>query len=939
MVAWKPSVVIPRSVVFALFLGLAPPGQCQPPAEWADRYNGTGGKWDTARAIASDSDGNTYVTGDSWAGDGWDYLTIKYSPSGTRAWVARESWNRTVYYDNHSPRGIVVDATGNIYVAGATSTVDSIYQGYLGIVKYAPDGHVLWRVRRPDLPQTTWSRIAIVPVPSGVYFVGSDGGSLWTLKCDADGNEEWLRWQKYSTYTRYPYAVADPSERLFITCSACPEGLPDYDWYTFRYDAEGNYAFLDHYQWRYPYTATDLACGIGLGPDGNLLVGGHAGGGQADFTVLKLNPETGARIWEVDYAHGPAPESGAEYANAMVVGPDGATYLTGETNYDVGVTGADFLTVKVTPDGAVAWARTYDGPARGHDRAVAVGLDAAGCVYVTGSSTLWFNPENGYEYTTDYATIKYGADGNQLWVARYNNGGDDTPVGIAVTAEGACTVSGTSYNGAYSSGGTETDFYTLRYPAVVPPDAVDDAYSVDEDSNLTIAAPGVLANDTHPLGYGLVAWLVAGPSHGVLTLNTDGSFTYVPDPDYYGSDSFVYEADDGHNGTETATVEIAVLPVNDAPTLEPIGDRVVTYGSMLAFTAVGHNAEADQVLTYSIEGAPAGASLDPSTGQFSWTPTAAQWPGPHTFTVRVTDNGVPPLSASEVVSVRVNAPPSAYADSYSMVEGQTLSIPAPGVLANDTDADGDALAASLVAPPGAGNLDLHADGSFTYSPGAWSGTATFTYRATDGLASSEPATVTIVVTSANNPPVALDDSYSTNQDATLTVAAAGVLINDFDPDGDAVTAILLSPPSHGTLNLAADGGFVYAPAAGYYGADSFTYAAGDAKVLSGTATVRIFVVQRLVLTAVTVSPQNRLLKAGLGQAFAVMATYSDGTTRDATALASLSAVVVSGDNPAGTMVGSCFKSLARKSADVRVSATYTDGGVTKSASTLLYVRK
>jgi hypothetical protein len=91
----------------------------------------------------------------------------------------------------------------------------------------------------------------------------------------------------------------------------------------------------------------------------------------------------------------------------------------------------------------------------------------------------------------------------------------------------------------------------------------------------------------------------------------------------------------------------------------------------------------------------------------------------------------------------------------------------------------------------------------------------------------------------NHPPVAANDSYNGAQDTPLTIAAPGVLGNDTDADGDPLTAVLVSGPAHGALVLDAGGGFSYTPAAGYSGADSFTYEANDGKDGSPAATVAL----------------------------------------------------------------------------------------------------
>src|SRR6266849_1103720 len=116
-----------------------------------------------------------------------------------------------------------------------------------------------------------------------------------------------------------------------------------------------------------------------------------------------------------------------------------------------------------------------------------------------------------------------------------------------------------------------------------------------------------------------------------------------------------------------------------------------------------------------------------------------------------------------------NKPPVANNDSYSVNANTTLSVPAPGVLANDTDQDGDPLTAVLVGSVSHGTLQLNANGSFSYTPSAaFSGTDSFTYKANDGKADSGVATVTITV-NPNHPPVALNDNYTVNANKVLTV--------------------------------------------------------------------------------------------------------------------------------------------------------------------------
>ncbi len=275
--------------------------------------------------------------------------------------------------------------------------------------------------------------------------------------------------------------------------------------------------------------------------------------------------------------------------------------------------------------------------------------------------------------------------------------------------------------------------------------AYDDSYSVYENRTLTIPAAGVLANDVVTGGGTLTAALSLPPAHGALALAPDGGFVYTPTLDFVGSDAFTYVA---HAGalTDTATVSITVNP---------------------------------------------------------------------------------------------NLPPVAVDDAYSATQSLPLTVAAPGVLGNDSDPEGDPLTATLLASPSHGTIALQLDGSFTYTPTiGYLGEDAFTYVAYAETL-TDTATVSITVT-PNQPPVAVDDAYSTPRDVPLTVSAPGVLANDSDPDEYPLTAALLAPPSRGTVALRSDGSFTYTPEEGFSGEDAFSYVASDG-VLTDTATVSLTV--------------------------------------------------------------------------------------------------
>ncbi|HEY0721269.1 MAG TPA: Ig-like domain-containing protein [Gammaproteobacteria bacterium] len=229
--------------------------------------------------------------------------------------------------------------------------------------------------------------------------------------------------------------------------------------------------------------------------------------------------------------------------------------------------------------------------------------------------------------------------------------------------------------------------------------------------------------------------------------------------------------------------------------------------------------------------------------------------------------------------------PIALPDSYTVAEDTPLTVDAVlGVLSNDSDPNGLTLTAALAGAVSQGSVTLNPTGDFGYTPPAnFNGTASFTYTASNGTLSSTPATVTITVTPVNDPPVAADDAYSLVSGTALTVAAAGVLANDSDVDGDPLSATQVTAPVNGTLSLAADGSFNYTPNAGYSGSDSFTYVANDGVVDSNVATVTLNVTAAVNQPPIAVD-DSATITMNTSQVIAVLANDSDpdGTLDPAT---------------------------------------------------------
>ena len=378
------------------------------------------------------------------------------------------------------------------------------------------------------------------------------------------------------------------------------------------------------------------------------------------------------------------------------------------------------------------------------------------------------------------------------------------------------------------------------------PVAVADSYSTDEDTTFVSAPASVLNNDNDVDGDTLTAVLVTGPGDGDLALNTNGTFTYAPDADFNGTDSFTYRASDDSSGSAPATVTIAVMPVNDAPVA--VADSYSTDEDTAFVSAPDSvldndiDVDGDSLTAVSGAGPSNGTLMLNPNGTFTYTP-APNFNGTDSFTYRANDGNALSGPATVTISVAaVNDAPVAMNDTYGTDEETPLISDPESVLDNDTDVENHALTAILVSGPANGDLTLNLNGTFIYTPASnFSGSDTFTYRANDGDLNSNVATVTIMVNSVNDAPVANPDSFTTNENTPLDSGENSVLDNDDDPENDTLTAVLDGDPSNGTLTFNSDGTFVYTPAPNFSGTDSFTYHANDGSLNSNTTTVTITV--------------------------------------------------------------------------------------------------
>ena len=386
-----------------------------------------------------------------------------------------------------------------------------------------------------------------------------------------------------------------------------------------------------------------------------------------------------------------------------------------------------------------------------------------------------------------------------------------------------------TYTASDGNGGTDTATVTVIVdPVNDPPVAQDDTETTDEDTPVTI---GVLDNDSDPDGDSLVVQSVTQPTNG-STVNNGTDVVYTPDPDFHGSDTFTYTVSDGNGGTDTATVIVTVDPVNDPPVAQDDTDTT-DEDTPVTIDVLDNDSDSDgdSLIVQSVT-QPANGSVANNGSNVVYTPDPG-FNGSDTFTYTISDGNGGTDSATVTVSIgAVNDPPVAQDDSDTTDEDTPVTI---GVLDNDSDPDGDSLVVQSVTQP-ANGIVVNNGSDIAYTPDPdFHGSDMFTYTISDGNGGADTATVTVTVDPVNDPPVAQDDSDTTDEDVPVTIAVLG---NDSDPDGDALVVQSVTQPTNGSVvNHGTD--VVYTPDPGFNGSDTFTYTISDGNGGTDTATVTI----------------------------------------------------------------------------------------------------
>lgn len=357
------------------------------------------------------------------------------------------------------------------------------------------------------------------------------------------------------------------------------------------------------------------------------------------------------------------------------------------------------------------------------------------------------------------------------------------------------------------------------------PTATAQSVTTNEDTSVAITLSGA-DYEGAPLTFSISSQ----PNKGSLSC-VGASCLYTPTANYNGTDFFNFKTNDGSLTSRAARVSLTINAVNDAPTATS-NSLSVTEDVSATFVLQASDTDKDS-LSYQIATQPTRGTISLSGNSVTFK-SLSNVNGNDSFTFTVSDGKSTSAPATISISINpVNDAPTAVNQTVSTNEATSVMI-----ALSASDVDGDALTATIGHAAVYGTVTVSGL-NVTYTPdSSFSGADSFTYRVSDGAASSAVATVSITVNPVNDIPVVEDLSFEVGVGGSTIVNLIGS-----DPEGSALTFSILNAPNHGTAVMTAPATFAYKPSNGYTGTDSLSFVASDGSAVSLPGDAQITVLE------------------------------------------------------------------------------------------------
>lgn len=521
--------------------------------QWEARYEHPANFIDKAVDLELDAAGNTYVTGTSYDGSSYDWVTVKYDSDGN------EIWNMTYGGSGlDQAAALAMDSNGDIVVTGSRFVSGSDWD--IAVVKYdGTTGAELWSqiytgsTNYDQGKDITTDASNNVIVTGSYYFSGTDIDWI-AIKYNSAGTFQWWQGGGTSANDEGKVVQTDASGNIYVAGhSEFSSGSTYFDFRVVKMNSAGT--ILNNSTQDGGFNGLDTPSAMKLDGAGNIIVGGQGFNAplhEEDYVVMKFNNNC-VHQWTQTYS---GDAEALDRINALDVDQiTGDVFVTGRSKSLA--SSEDYYTIAYNSAGVEQWNHRYSSAGLGFDEATDIQLSGTGFVYLT-----------GYTYNSgsnnDYTTVKYDVSGNLIWDTKFNgpSGLSDQAVKMQLDPSENIFVTGSSHGGT-----TNLDYSTIKYCQLTTVASPDTALCLGQSVDLT-ASGGIN-----------ITWAVLSGDMGSLSCTSCATTTANPNT----TSVYIVSSESASGCVDYDTVTVTINPIpsptiyNDTPLSFCIGDSVTLY--------------------------------------------------------------------------------------------------------------------------------------------------------------------------------------------------------------------------------------------------------------------------------------------------------------------------------------------------------------------------